>query len=110
MSFTDCSIRIGVSENEYTRDVLAVQGSCLWFLGAFVKQCEQRVVASSCKSVLLVVSVIALKKSAPTGRTFIKFCIAYFHRNLLSLKSERKANTLHKDPPYIYVKISHFTR
>ena len=51
-----CPIWIDVSENEYTCHLLAVQGSYFWFLGAFVKQCIQRIVTSSCMSVLLVVS------------------------------------------------------
>jgi hypothetical protein len=53
---------------------------------------------------VLVVSLISLKNSAPTGSTVITFYIGYFHRNLLSLKSERKANTLYKDPHIFMLK------
>jgi hypothetical protein len=81
MSPKNCSSLIDVSENKYICRLLAVQGTYLWFLGAYAKQCEQRLLASSCTlmSVVLAVCLIALKNSASTGRNFIKIFIGCFH-------------------------------
>jgi hypothetical protein len=101
-----------------THPVCSAQGSYLCYLDAFAKQREQRLPASSCTSVLLsaclsvclsvclCVCLLALKNSAPTGHNFIKFYIGCFHKNLLSLKSDKNGKHVTWRLPYIYVNIS----
>lgn len=75
------------------------------FLGAVVK----RVQTASYSFIVYVCSFDCLsdriEELGPNGPTFITFYTGYFQRNLLSLKSERKANTLHKDP-HVFILIS----
>jgi hypothetical protein len=75
------------------------------FLGAFVKA-----VQTASFSFIVYVCPFAclfdrIEELGPNGPTFITFYIGYFQRNLLSLKSERNVNALHKDL-HIFILIS----
>ena len=86
-----------------TRLNLGLRYHLLYFFRAFRKNCERRLLASSCPFV----RPSAWNNSAPTGRISMKFCILSAVREVvekikLPLKSDKKNGYFTWRPKYIY--------